>query len=103
MLKVYGNLSCPDCMRLKESFDKHGISYEYYDVLSDLGTFKGFLRLRDKEKAFDEVKEFGKIGIPALVFPDGFVRLDWEDYVKEQGLSAGAAAKTSCSLNGKGC
>ena len=104
MLKVYGSPMCPDCRECKVNFDANGIKYEMVDINESLRNLKDFLALRDSLSAFDEIKEQGGIGIPALVSEDGAVTLDWEGYLKEQDIpivymETGAA----CSLDGKGC
>lgn len=80
---LYGNADCPDCVVLKELFDREGIRYGYVDVLGGLGHFKKFLLLRDKHReAFEEIIANEKIGIPALVVDDEAVFAE----VKAEGL-----------------
>ena len=68
---VYGTPSCPDCVVLKDLFDKEGIHYGYVDILSGLGHLKKFLNLRDSYAGvFKTVTDNLKIGIPAVVVDD---------------------------------
>ena len=62
-------------MRIKE------ISFEFRDFTKDLGYFKEFMRVRDTNPLFDEVKAKGGIGMPCLLMEDGEWRLDWEEVV----------------------
>ena len=39
---------------------------------------KEFLRLRDENPLFQDIKENGGIGIPCIVREDGTLTLDWE-------------------------
>lgn len=104
MLKVYGTMQCPDCVRCKESFEKCGIEYEYIDVLSGLREIKSFLRLRDHYQEFEESKRYGMMGIPALLEEDGRLTLDWVGYLMERGfMPSGEPVKNSCGIDGKGC
>lgn len=64
---VYGNPDCPDCVRLKELFDKEGIVYGYVDILAGLGHLKRFLKVRDGNACFESYIQNNKIGIPAVV------------------------------------
>jgi glutaredoxin-related protein len=48
-----------------------------------MANLKAFLRLRDTNPAFDEIKRNGFVGIPAIVMEDGEIELDWE---KKYGL-----------------
>lgn len=83
MLKVYGSLLCPDCVACKAAFEAHGVDFTYHDFAGDLLNLKEFLRLRDSEPVFDQVREAGKIGIPCIVTPDGRISLDWEEFLPE--------------------
>lgn len=105
MLKVYGNEMCPDCIECKYNLDRNNIEYDNIDITKNLKGLKEFLKLRDKDETFDEARDKGYIGIPALVTDDGKLTLDWESFFIEQGIEvvhpgdAGAA----CGLDGKGC
>ena len=81
MLKIYGSIQCPDCVKCKEDLDKAGVPYEYLDFADSLRNLKVFLDLRDHQEIFTDVKVNGKIGIPCIVREDGSVTLDWEEFV----------------------
>ena len=81
MLKIYGSMMCPDCVRCRQDLDRAGVAYEYLDFSDSLRNLKAFLSLRDREAVFAEVKGEGKIGIPCLVTEDGRVTLSWEEYM----------------------
>lgn len=82
MLKIYGSMLCPDCVKCLEDLDRAGVSYEYLDFSKNLLALKEFLAIRDREVIFRPVKEDGKIGIPCIVCPDGSVTLNWEGFMK---------------------
>ena len=82
MLKIYGSMLCPDCVKCLEDLDHAGASYEYLDFSKNLLALKEFLAIRDREVIFRPVKEDGKIGIPCIVCPDGSVTLNWEGFMK---------------------
>ena len=82
MLKIYGSMLCPDCVKCLEDLDRGGGSYEYLDFSKNLLALKEFLAIRDREEIFRPVKEDGKIGIPCIVCPDGSVTLNWEEFMK---------------------
>ena len=86
MLKVYGSSLCPDCRASERNFDRYGIERTFCDITKDLRCLKEFLKLRDENEAFRNVRGSGSIGIPALLLEDGTVTLDWEGYLKDQGL-----------------
>ena len=81
MLKIYGSMLCPDCVRCREELDKAGVEYQYFDFAEDLRSLKEFLKLRDGESVYDQVREAGSIGIPTILMPDGSVTLTWEQFL----------------------
>ena len=103
MLTVYGSPMCPDCRECKTNFDANKVEYEFIDINESLGNLSAFLKLRDSLPVFDHCKEINDIGIPALVREDGSVFLDWEGYLKEQGLPVVYKEGAACSIDGKGC
>ena len=78
MLKIYGSMLCPDCVKCRELLDQKGTAYEYLDFSQDLRNLKEFLKLRDTLELFAPVKAEGKIGIPCIVLDDGTVTLEYE-------------------------
>lgn len=104
LLKIYGSAMCPDCRECKANFDANSIAYEFVDINEKLRNLKEFLDLRDHLPVFDHCKEIGDIGLPALQREDGTVFLNWEDYLKEQGLPVVyKESGEACSIDGKGC
>ena len=81
MLKIYGSVLCPDCIRCREDLDRAGVAYEYHDFGDDLPALKAFLRIRDSEPLYAAVKAEGKIGIPCIVDENGAISLNWEQYL----------------------
>lgn len=81
MLKIYGTLQCPDCVRCKADLEKAGVEFEYFDFADGLLYLKEFLLLRDANPAFESVKRDGKIGIPCIVRFDGSVTLSWDEFI----------------------
>lgn len=77
MLKIYGSMLCPDCVRCRKDLDAAGVSYEYLDFADSLLHLKEFLKLRDEHPVFLELKQAGKIGIPCIVTDGGDILLDW--------------------------
>lgn len=81
MLKIYGSMLCPDCVKCREDLDQAGVAYEYLDLSEHLLHLKEFLALRDSESVFDEIRTAGKIGIPCIITEDGKVTLDWSVFL----------------------
>lgn len=81
MLKIYGSMQCPDCVKCREDLDRAGVAYEYLDFSENLKNLKEFLVIRDGSPLFDDVRKEGKIGIPCLQREDGSISLDWEEFM----------------------
>lgn len=81
MLKIYGSMQCPDCVKCREDLDRAGVAYEYLDFSDNLRNLKEFLHMRDTEAVFEPVKQSGSIGIPCIVDENGKLSLAWEDYM----------------------
>ena len=81
MIKIYGSMLCPDCVKCREDLDAAGVAYEYLDFSDDLRNLKAFLAIRDSEPVFGAVREKGSIGIPCIVRDDGSVTLDWAEFL----------------------
>ncbi len=81
MMKIYGSMLCPDCVKCREELDATGVAYEYLDFSENLKNLKEFLAIRDGNTLFDSIRQDGKIGIPCIVREDGSVTLDWEEFM----------------------
>lgn len=81
MLKIYGSMLCPDCVRCRKELDQAGIEYQYLDFSENLLNLKEFLSIRDENPMFEQIRREGKIGIPCLVSEDGGVFLDWDQWL----------------------
>ena len=82
MVKIYGSILCPDCVLCRNELDAKGIFYEYLDISEDLRNFKEFLKLRDTQDAFAEIRCSDRIGIPCIVFENGTIDFSWEELIK---------------------
>ena len=80
MIKIYGSMLCPDCVECRKDLDAAGTAYEYLDFSENLMNLKKFLKIRDENPLFNELRAEGKIGIPCILREDGSVTLDWEAY-----------------------
>lgn len=74
---IYGSMLCPDCVQCREDLDAAGVPYDYRDFSDNLKNLKEFLKIRDENSLFDEVKREGKIGIPCILLDDGTITFDW--------------------------
>ena len=105
MLKIYGSELCPDCVACKAAFDANGISYDFVNITGSMRNLKEFLKHRDSDPVFDDAREHGYVGIPALMSEDGSITLDWEALLAAKGIPAVPAepAGKACRIDGTGC
>ena len=78
MIKVYGMMTCPDCVEVDEQV-KGDSRYEIIDIGEHVRFMKEFLRLRDNNEVFAEARAKGYAGIPCFVLEDGTVTLNPEE------------------------
>lgn len=77
-MKMYSSEICPGCRVFKALMAERGIesSFEIVDITGDVRKMREFLKLRDNEAAFAQVREHSFIGIPCFVNGDGEITLD---------------------------
>lgn len=68
---LFSSKYCNDCTVMKEFLSKNNIKYADMDITENLLFLKMFLKYRDNNSAFDEIKEKGSIGIPCIVINEG--------------------------------
>lgn len=78
-MKVYGAKICIDCRNYKAIQNARGFDAEYVEITEDTGKLKEFLKIRDTDPIFEEVKENGGIGIPLFVHEDGRKTFDIDE------------------------
>ena len=76
MMKFYGTIVCPDCVKAREALNAAGVLFDYVDITVSTANMKEFLYLRDTHREFDAVKKAGAIGVPCFLQEDGSVVLD---------------------------
>lgn len=81
MLKIYGSMLCPDCVKCRDDLNQAGVAYEYLDFADSLKNLKEFLSIRESSPVFIPVREAGKIGIPCIVDDNDGILLDWQEFM----------------------
>lgn len=82
MLKIYGSKLCPDCVDCCRELEKANVKFEYCDFAENLLFLKEFLKLRDGNDMFNEIRTAGKIGIPCILRENGSITLDWKEFLQ---------------------
>lgn len=75
-MKVYGADICIDCRNYKEIQKNRGFEAEYVDIIENTTKLKEFLKIRDNDALYEQVKENNGIGIPLFVREDGMKTFD---------------------------
>ena len=75
-MKVYGADICIDCRNYKEIQKNRGFEAEYVDIIENTTNLKEFLKIRDNNALYEQVKENNGIGIPLFVREDGMKTFD---------------------------
>lgn len=70
-ITVFASPLCPDCPPFIDYLNKNHINYDYIDITESMGNLKIFLKFRDENPFFDEVKSNGYVGIPVVMIGDG--------------------------------
>ena len=109
-MKIYGSKICSGCRELKAKLDENNIAYEFVEITENIPSLRAFLKMRDTNPMFDEIKEQGRVGIPVIELDDGTLTMDEEAVLKNLDNLPKAETKPeeiavgqTCGLDGKGC
>lgn len=80
---MFGTNACPDCIEAVKILEKKKADYMYLEFSESTANLKRFLKLRDTESVFDEVKEKGAIGVPCFKLSDGTLTLRLEEVLEK--------------------
>ena len=79
---MYGMNLCPDCIEAINMLrDYANINIDYHEFTQATAYLKEFLKYRDSNPIFYEVKNAGNIGIPFFVTEDNFSTFDVKELV----------------------
>lgn len=70
---------------MKEFLSEHKIDFRYVDITESMYNLKRFLKYRDSNKAFDNIKKKNRVGLPAIMINNGqefFFSMDEENLDK---------------------
>ena len=82
MLKIYGSQHCPDCVKCKEELEAAGVPFLYLNISENLLYLKKFLKHRDGNELFEQIRQRGQIGIPCIEREDGSITFAWDEFLK---------------------
>lgn len=97
MIKMFVMKTCPYCEYVEKQVAGDN-RFQVIDISTHVHKLAEFLKLRDNNPAFEEVRRTGDVGVPCYVKEDGTVTLSSADVGLEP-MPEGPA----CGLDGKGC
>lgn len=101
-VEMYGSPICCECVSAKEVISKQkDIQLNYHNITETTSEMKAFLKIRDQEKMFDDIKKKGGIGIPFFILEDGTMTFEVTDFCTVE-ITNDMKPKNACSLDGKG-
>ena len=101
-IKMFGAPICCECVAAKEALLKSNqVEIEYINITETTANLKEFLKYRDSEAMFDEIKKAGGIGIPFFILEDGTKTFDIESHTGIK-IESDEKPVNACSLDGKG-
>lgn len=56
---------------MKEFLSENNIEFRYVDITESMFNLKRFLKYRDNNEAFDEIKRKNRVGIPVIMVNNG--------------------------------
>ena len=80
---MFGTNACPDCIEAVKALDEKKADYMYLEFSESTANLKRFLKIRDTERIFDEVKAKGAIGVPCFKLSDGTLTLSLEEVLEK--------------------
>lgn len=82
MLRIYGTPLCPDCVKCYEELEAGNVPFQYLNISENLLYMKEFLKIRDENELFVQIRREGKIGIPCILREDQSITFDWDEFLK---------------------
>lgn len=83
-LIVYGTMNCHDTVEALDAYKAAGYKVLFRDIDSSTKVMKEFLKLRDTEDVFKDVRANHTIGVPCIVKEDRTLTLDWKSLLPPQ-------------------
>ena len=77
MIRAYVMSTCNDCIDIIDQL-RDDDRIEVIDIGEHVKNLKEFLRLRDNNKGFDEIRKNGYVGVPCFIKEDGSVEFDYK-------------------------
>lgn len=82
-ITIYGSLFCQDTIYALMKVKEKGISVNMQNISTDFKALREFMKIRENDPIFDEVKANDRTGIPLFIMEDGSKSLDLNEVLKK--------------------
>mgnify|MGYP003591525669 FL=1 len=79
---MIGSHLCPDTFAAMSALLAAGVEVSYKDILSCHADLKTYLKLRDTNKIYAEIRGTDMLGIPCFILEDGNITLNLAEVLK---------------------
>lgn len=70
-LILFSSDKCPDCPPVIEKLNNENIEFENVNITESMENLKRFLKYRDSDPYFEDIKQNNRVGVPTLMKEDG--------------------------------
>lgn len=70
-ITMFGSEHWPTCEPLKEFLSENNIEFTYVDITASMFNLKRFLKYRDNNDVFENIRKKNMVGLPALMINNG--------------------------------
>ncbi|SHH66061.1 Glutaredoxin-related protein [Anaerosphaera aminiphila DSM 21120] len=71
MITLFISSKCPECPEAVQSFKASELNYKTVDITESMDNLRLFLKYRDSNSFFDNIKSLNQVGIPSIMIGDG--------------------------------
>ena len=68
---LFSSDKCPDCPPVIEKLNNENIEFENVNITESMENLKRFLKYRDSDPYFEDIKQNNRVGVPTLMKEDG--------------------------------
>ena len=86
-IKVFGSNICPGTMRFLSVLTENGVMPSFVNVTGSIDHLKEFIRIRDTNPIFADIRGTGRIGFPMIQLEDGTLTTDVNQVLKDLGIN----------------
>lgn len=82
---MYGSHLCPDTLYALNKLKDGNVDVDFRNISAALGNLKEFIKIRETDAMYDEVKKNNGLGIPLMIKENGEKTFDYQDILNHKG------------------